>query len=125
MLLLYIFCSLMKSIYYTSKKASLLQEVYYMDFFNDIVTKVASMVWGPITIVLLLGTGVYLSFGTRFVQFKKMKEAFLSLFSKENEGEGDITPFQALMTSLAATIGIGNIVGVASAIALGASMEYF
>lgn len=115
----------MKSIYYTSKKASLLQEVYYMDFFNDIVTKVASMVWGPVTIVLLLGTGVYLSFGTRFVQFKKMKEAFLSLFSKENEGEGDITPFQALMTSLAATIGIGNIVGVASAIALGASMEYF
>lgn len=96
-----------------------------MDFFNDIVTKAASIVWGPVTIVLLLGTGIFLSFGTIFVQFRKMKEAILSLFSKASEGEGDITPFQALMTSLAATIGIGNIVGVASAIALGGPGSVF
>lgn len=68
---------------------------------------------------MLLGTGIYLSFGTRFVQIRKIKEAFQSLFSNDSGGEGDLTPFQALMTSLAATIGIGNIVGVASAIAVG------
>jgi len=89
-----------------------------MDLFELIVSKAAEIAWGPVTIVLLVGTGIYLSFGTRFVQFRKMGVAFKSLF-KKGEGDGDITPFQALMTSLAATIGTGNIAGVASAIAYG------
>ncbi|MBI9090988.1 MAG: alanine:cation symporter family protein [Desulfobacterium sp.] len=70
-------------------------------------------------ITFLVGTGVILSLGTGFVQFRKMGEAFKMLFSKDHVGDGDITPFQALMTSLSATIGTGNIAGVATAIALG------
>lgn len=90
-----------------------------MDFIENVISEAASIAWGPVTIILLLGTGIYLSLGTRFVQFRKIKEALYSLFAKGDGAEGDITPFQALMTSLAATIGIGNIVGVASAISVG------
>ncbi len=90
-----------------------------MDFIEGIISKAVSIVWGPATILLLLGTGIFLSFGTRFVQIRGIKEAIQSVFKKDSGGEGDLTPFQALMTSLAATIGIGNIVGVASAIAVG------
>lgn len=90
-----------------------------MDFIENVISKAVSVVWGPITIILLLGAGIYLSLGTRFVQFRKIKDAIKSLFTKDSDGEGDMTPFQALMTSLAATIGIGNIVGVASAISMG------
>src|SRR5699024_10890740 len=54
-----------------------------------------------------------------FVQFRKLGDAIRSLFSKGDGSDGDITPFQALMTSMAATIGIGNIVGVAAAITTG------
>ncbi len=70
-------------------------------------------------IVFLVGTGIVLTLGTRVVQFRKLGFAFKLLFSKDHVGEGDITPFQALMTSLAATIGTGNIAGVAGAIAAG------
>lgn len=90
-----------------------------MEAFENVVSKVASVVWGPATILLLLGAGIYLSFGTRFVQFRKFGDAIKSLFAKGEESDGDITPFQALMTSMAATIGIGNIVGVAAAITTG------
>lgn len=90
-----------------------------MDFFENVISKAASIAWGPVTIILLLGTGIFLSFGTKFIQFRKMGLAIKSLFSKGDEAEGDITPFQALMTSMAATIGTGNIVGVSSAIAYG------
>ncbi|NLJ79368.1 MAG: sodium:alanine symporter family protein, partial [Tissierellia bacterium] len=90
-----------------------------MELYQGLISKAASIAWGPITIVLLLGTGIYLSFGTRFIQFRKMGEAVRSLFSTGDGAEGDITPFQALMTSMAATIGIGNIIGVASAISVG------
>src|SRR5699024_6229292 len=79
----------------------------------------ADVVWGPITIILLVGTGLYLSLGTRFIQFREMKNSIKLMF-QENEGaEGDITPFQALSTSMAATVGTGNIVGVSSAIVSG------
>ncbi|MBW4828144.1 MAG: alanine:cation symporter family protein [Clostridiaceae bacterium] len=90
-----------------------------MNFFQSFISKAAEVVWGPATVALLVGTGIYLSFGTKFIQFRKMKFATKSLFSKEDVGDGDITPFQALMTSMAATIGTGNIVGVASAITFG------
>jgi AGCS family alanine or glycine:cation symporter len=70
-------------------------------------------------IIFLVGTGLLLSLGTRFIQFRKLFTAFKLLFSKDHTGQGDITPFQALMTSLSATIGTGNIAGVATAIAMG------
>ncbi len=89
-----------------------------MEALNTLVGKLGSFAWGPIMIVFLLGTGILVSFGTRFVQLRKLGYAFKLLVSK-SEGEGDISPFQSLMTSLAATIGTGNIAGVATAIASG------
>lgn len=90
-----------------------------METFNNIIGAIGSFAWGPIMIALLFATGLLLSIGTKIVQYRKLGYAFKLLFSKKVEGEGDITPFAALMTSLSATIGTGNIAGVATAIALG------
>ncbi len=88
---------------------------------NDFIN---GLVWGPYMLVLLVGTGIYFSFRTNFLQVRRfgftMKETLMKIFEKpEASEEGDITPFQALSTALAATIGTGNIAGVATAIALG------
>ncbi len=90
-----------------------------MVFLENLVGQVGSFAWGPIMIVALVGTGLLLSLGTGFVQYRKLFYAFKLLLSKKHVGDGDITPFQALMTSLSATIGTGNIAGVATAIAAG------
>ncbi|MCR2043657.1 sodium:alanine symporter family protein [Anaerosalibacter massiliensis] len=90
-----------------------------MKTFEAIVSQGVKLAWGPVTIILLVGIGIYLSIATRFIQFRKMKTSLKLLTSKSDEGEGDLTPFQALMTSMAATIGTGNIAGVASAIVMG------
>ncbi len=84
-----------------------------------IIGRINSFAWGGFMIIFLVGTGVILTIGLRVVQFRRLGYAFKLLFSKEHAGDGDITPFQALMTSLAATIGTGNIAGVATAIAAG------
>lgn len=79
----------------------------------------------PLMVILLLGTGIVLTLATGFVQLRRFKQAsglvFSGAFKKDDtsQEEGDITPFQALMTALSATVGNGNIAGVASAIALG------
>ncbi|MBF8982147.1 sodium:alanine symporter family protein [Lutibacter sp. B2] len=96
-----------------------------MNSFTNLVGIIGSFAWGPIMIVLLVGTGLVLTLGTRVVQFRKLVYAFKLLFSKDHTGDGDITPFQALMTSLAATIGTGNIAGVATAIAVGGPGSIF
>jgi AGCS family alanine or glycine:cation symporter len=90
-----------------------------MEQLNAIVATIGNFAWGPIMIVLLVGTGAWLTIGTRVVQFRQLIHAFKLLFSKDQSAEGDITPFQALMTSMSATIGTGNIAGVATAIASG------
>jgi alanine or glycine:cation symporter, AGCS family len=90
-----------------------------MEALNTLIGTIGSFAWGPIMIILLVGTGILLTLGTRVVQFRKLFYAFRLLVSKEHSGDGDITPFQALMTSLSATIGTGNIAGVATAIASG------
>ncbi|OWZ82852.1 alanine/glycine:cation symporter family protein [Natranaerobius trueperi] len=92
-----------------------------MDFnlFQSLVEQGVDLAWGPVTIVLIVGVGIYFSIGTRFIHFRKIVTAITSLFSKEESEEGDISSFQALMTSLAATIGTGNIVGVSTAIGFG------
>ncbi len=90
-----------------------------MEALMNIIGKVNSFAWGGIMIFFLVGTGFVLTVGTRVVQFRKMGYAFKLLFTKTDSTDGDITPFQALMTSLAATIGTGNIAGVAGAIAAG------
>ena len=86
------------------------------EFFNTI----NSWAWGPVMLVLLLGTGLYLSIGLRFLTLRSIPRAFRLLFvGRQGQGQGDISPFNALMTSLSATIGTGNIAGVATALVLG------
>jgi AGCS family alanine or glycine:cation symporter len=87
----------------------------------DRVAAVRDAVWGLPLIVLLVGTGVYLTLLLRGLQFRKLWHAlYLAFFKRKEEGgEGDISHFQALMTALAATVGTGNIVGVATAISAG------
>ncbi|MCP4417430.1 MAG: sodium:alanine symporter family protein, partial [Chloroflexi bacterium] len=85
-------------------------------------TEVDRVMWGPLMIGLLLLTGIILTIWTRGIQFTHMWHSLKLIFSKESrseEGKGDISPFAALMTALAATVGNGNIAGVATAIAIG------
>ena len=86
--------------------------------FNDILVKIDDVVWGIPTIVLILVTGLILTIRTRGIQFTKLGRAFKQIFNK-NEGEGELSGFSALCTALSATIGTGNIVGVATAIVAG------
>jgi len=87
---------------------------------SELITTINGWAWGPVMLVLLLGTGIYLSLGLRFITIRKIPQAFRLLLSgRKGDGEGDISPFSALMTSLSATIGTGNIAGVATALALG------
>ena len=89
---------------------------------NDFLSNIDSIVWGPfILIPLLLGTGLVLTVVLRGVQFRKLFPALrFGLLDREDDGgEGDITQYQALTTALAATVGVGNIVGVATALTLG------
>lgn len=87
--------------------------------FNQIVDAVDSFVWGWVLIVLILGAGLLLTIRTRFVQVKHLGKALKFMVKNEEGGEGEVTSFGALCTALSATIGTGNIVGVATAIALG------
>lgn len=86
--------------------------------FTEIITKIDDFVWGIPTIVLILATGILLTIRLRGVQFTKLGRGFKSMF-KKSDGKGEVSSFQALCTALSATIGTGNIVGVATAIAGG------
>ncbi|MBI5299931.1 MAG: sodium:alanine symporter family protein [Deltaproteobacteria bacterium] len=79
---------------------------------------ISDWVWGPPLLILLVGTHLFLTFRLRFIQRYLFKAIKIS-FQRKREGEGDISQFGALMTALAATIGTGNIVGVATAVAAG------
>ena len=88
--------------------------------FEQLVDTVNGFVWGPVMLTLLLGTGIYLTIGLKGMTISHIPYAFRQLFKgRESSGEGEITPFNALMTSLSSTIGMGNIAGVATAIGLG------
>ena len=86
---------------------------------NVLLAKFASLMWGPWLLILLLGTGCWLTFKLKGVQVRQIFYSLRLTFSKEREGEGDISHFGALMTALAATVGTGNIAGVSIAVALG------
>ncbi len=96
-----------------------------MEAVTNFIDAVASNYWNPYTISLLLGTGIILTIASRFIQIKKFGMGFkftmLGAMHKDESGEdtGDITPFQALMTSLSSTVGNGNIAGVAMALCYG------
>ncbi|MCA9810821.1 MAG: sodium:alanine symporter family protein, partial [Candidatus Dadabacteria bacterium] len=89
---------------------------------SEILVSVSGYVWGLPLILLLLGTGIYLTIILRGLQIWTLIPALRLAFLKkyqESDAEGDISHFQALMTALSATVGVGNIAGVATAIAVG------
>jgi alanine or glycine:cation symporter, AGCS family len=93
-----------------------------MNRMMELLSWASDVVWGPFLLIpLLLATGLYLTVRLRGLQFHKLGHALRLAFlvRRETEGEGDISHFQALMTALSATVGTGNIVGVATAIAAG------
>ncbi|MGJ8618887.1 MAG: alanine/glycine:cation symporter family protein [Methylophilaceae bacterium] len=90
-----------------------------MQILEELVATLSAIVWGPYMLTLLVGTGLYLTILLKGMQFRVLPHALKLIFSKEKNQDGDISHFAALMTALAATVGIGNIVGVATAITLG------
>jgi AGCS family alanine or glycine:cation symporter len=93
-----------------------------METFSEVLSNASAFLWGAPLLVLLVGTGLYLTIRLRLIQVFKLGTGLRFAFGSKGRGhgrEGDIAPFQALMTALAATIGTGNIVGVAGAIAIG------
>src|SRR5690554_5751581 len=94
-----------------------------MEAFENIVGSINGLVWGPPMLILILGVGLFLSLGLKLMPVLKIGTGLRLMWSgrssKDAESEGEIPPFQALMTALAATVGTGNIAGVATAIFLG------
>ncbi|MDR0356008.1 MAG: sodium:alanine symporter family protein [Deltaproteobacteria bacterium] len=92
-----------------------------METLSSIIAKASGFVWGPWMLFFLVGTGVFLSFRLKFLQFSQLVYALKLALTpgKKKGGLGDVSHFGALMTALAATIGTGNIVGVATAVVLG------
>lgn len=90
-----------------------------VEILNQIITKINDIVWGPPILILIVGTGIFLTLRLKGLQFTNMIYAHKLIFTKDETSEGDISHYQALTTALAATIGTGNIAGVASAIFLG------
>ncbi len=94
-----------------------------MEGFTKFVTVLDDFAWGPVMLILLVGTGVYFTVRTGCLQFSKfgyaMKNTLGKAFSKQKAGKGEVTPFQAMTTALAGTVGTGNIAGVTGAIFIG------
>lgn len=89
-------------------------------FFEHPIDTLGALVWGPFMLALILGTGLFLSIGLGGLPIRKIGYGFRLLFqSRSDIGDGEISPFSALMTSLSATVGTGNIVGVATAVGIG------
>ena len=91
-----------------------------MDSINSILSTASSWAWGPAMLILILGTGLYLSIRLKFLPLRNLGLAFkLMIKGRQSQQEGDIPPFGALMTAMAATVGTGNIAGVAAALFIG------
>ena len=90
---------------------------------NQLVGTIDGFVWGPVMLCLLVGTGIYMTVSLHFLTWRNLPYALKSVFCHDSrttsKGSGDVSPFSALMTALAATIGTGNIVGVATAMFAG------
>lgn len=92
-----------------------------MDRVSDFLDKASGIIWGPPLLILLVGTGIFLTFRLTFIQVRLLPYSLKQVFSRKHDksADGDISQFQALMTAMAATVGVGNIVGVASAVYMG------
>lgn len=86
---------------------------------DSVLNSIYDFLWGPAMIALIMGTGVFLTFKLKFLPIKNLPHALSLIFKKSDDSGGDISPFQSLMTALAATLGTGNIAGVASALVAG------
>ncbi len=90
---------------------------------SQFISTIDDIAWGPVMLILLVGTGFYLSFRMGFIQFTRIPYWWMNtagkLFHKHEAGKGEVTPLQALTTALAATVGTGNIAGVTGAIFIG------
>ena len=89
------------------------------DYISSIVNEVNGLVWGWGMIILLLGTHVFMTLRTGFIQRFTVSKGIRLSVAKDPDAEGEVSQFGALTTALAATIGTGNIVGVGTAIAIG------
>lgn len=96
-----------------------------METFNEITKQIDDIVWGLPLILLIIGCGIFLTIRLKGVQIRRLWLALKYMFSNENGGEGEISSFGALCTALSATIGTGNIVGVATAISTGGAGALF
>src|SRR5690625_246341 len=92
-----------------------------MEGFQEFIDWAGGIIWGPPLLILLVGTGIYLTFRLGILQLRLLPYSLKLVFTKnqDKKSEGDISHFQALMTAMAATVGVGNIVGVATAVVLG------
>ncbi len=94
-----------------------------IEFITSVNAAVNSFIWGVPAMICIIGVGLFLSLRTRFIQIRRFPYAIRTtlgrMFNKKDASEGAITPFQAVCTALAATVGTGNIAGVAGAIAIG------
>lgn len=90
-----------------------------METLIPLLNSIDSILWGPPLITLLLGTGIYLTIRLRLLQVVRLPKALSLIFTAKNHGEGDVSSFKALCIALAATVGTGNIVGVATAVKVG------
>ena len=103
----------------------------FIDVIAQINYNVNSFVWGPVMLLLLVGTGVYLTFRTNFFQFRNfatvIKKTIGSVLKSSNKklSKGSVTPFQAMTTAIASTVGVGNVAGVATAIVSGGAGAIF
>ena len=90
-----------------------------MESFIPILNAIDSFMWGPPLITLLVGTGIYLTIRLKLLQVFRLPKALKLIFKAQNTGRGDVSSFKALCVALAATVGTGNIVGVATAVKVG------
>ena len=86
---------------------------------SNLLSEINNFVWGPVMLALLVGTGVFLTVRLKFLPWRNLIYAVNMITRQKKQHEGDISPFQSLMTALSATVGTGNIVGVATAMVLG------
>lgn len=99
-----------------------------MDQILEIHSRINAFVWGAPLIIALMGTGLFLTFWTGGVQFRRLGFTFREVLGKltsKGSGSGTVTPFQAVATALASTVGVGNIAGVATAISIGGPGSVF